>query len=162
MSEAEEKSGGVILLVEDREEDVILLRRAFTKANFLNPIQVVSEGDEAIAYLQGAGKYADRSEYPLPKLVLLDLKMPRKDGFEVLQWIRQQPGLSAIRVVVLTASDTVRDVNRAYQLGANSFLTKPVDFAQFAEMTLNLKGYWLWLSREPQIGQLPPEQGPPA
>src|ERR1043166_4419196 len=123
MSEAEEKSGGVILLVEDREEDVILLRRAFTKANFLNPIQVVSDGDEAIAYLQGAGKYADRSEYPLPKLVLLDLKMPRKDGFEVLQWIRQQPGLSAIRVVVLTASDTVRDVNRAYQLGANSFLT---------------------------------------
>src|SRR5229473_2661647 len=83
----------VILLAEDREDEVLLLRHAFAKAGFLNPLQVVPNGEEAIHYLQGEGKYANRDEYPLPALVLLDLKMPRKDGFEVLQWIRQQPGL---------------------------------------------------------------------
>jgi CheY-like chemotaxis protein len=80
--------------------------------------------------------------------------MPRKDGFEVLQWIRQQPGLSALRVVVLTASDQIRDVNRAYQLGANSFLVKPVDFRSFVEVTQALKGYWIWMSKEPQIARI--------
>src|SRR5262245_62174456 len=84
-----ESAQGVILLAEDREDEVMLLRRAFAQANFLNPLHVVSNGEEAIAYLQGEGKYANRAEYPLPTLVLLDLKMPRKDGFEVLHWIRQ-------------------------------------------------------------------------
>jgi len=144
---------GVILLAEDREDEVLLLRHAFAKANFLNPLQVVPNGDEAIHYLQGEGKYANRSEYPLPALVLLDLKMPRKDGFEVLQWIRQQPAMSALRVVVLTASDAIRDVNRAYQLGANSFLVKPVDFEHFVEMTKALKGHWIWMSKEPDIAR---------
>ena len=148
-----EAAEAVILLAEDREDEVMLMRRAFTKANFLNPLHVVSNGEEAIAYLQGEGKYANRDEYPLPSLLLLDLKMPRKNGFEVLQWIREQPGLSALRVVVLTASDEIRDVNRAYQLGANSFLVKPVDFAHFVEVTQALKGYWLWMSKEPEISR---------
>ena len=142
---------GIILVAEDGEEDTMLLRRALLKANFLNPLHIVPNGEEAIAYLQGEGKYAARDEYPLPSLLLLDLKMPRKDGFEVLEWIREQPGLSSLRVVVLTASDEIRDVNRAYQLGANSFLVKPVDFPSFVEVTLALKGYWLWMSKEPQI-----------
>jgi len=142
---------GVILLAEDREDEVMLIRRAFAEANFLNPLQVVSNGEEAIAYLQGEGKFANRDEYPLPCLVLLDLKMPRKDGFEVLQWIREQPELRALRVVVLTASDHIIDVNRAYQLGANSFLVKPIDFPHFVEVTRALKGYWLWMSQEPEI-----------
>ena len=142
---------GVILLAEDQEDEVMLLRRAFTKARFLNPLQVVSNGEEAIAYLQGAGKYADRAEYPMPSLLLLDLKMPRKDGFEVLYWIRQHPSLSELRVVVLTASDQIRDVNRAYEMGANSFLIKPVEFGAFVEMTRALKGYWCWISQEPEI-----------
>ena len=144
---------GVILLAEDREDEVMLLRRAFAKANFLNPLHVVSNGEEAIAYLQGEGKYSNRDEYPLPCLLLLDLKMPRKNGFEVLEWIRQQPGLSALRVVVLTGSDEMRDVNRAYQLGANSFLVKPVDFPRFVEVTQALKGYWLWMSKEPEVAR---------
>src|SRR5437016_684237 len=122
---------GVILLAEDEEEDVVLLKLGFAKARFLNPVQVVPDGAEAIAYLQGAGKYSNRSDFPLPNLLLLDLKMPRKNGFEVLEWLRQQPQLSALPVVVLTSSDDMRDVNRAYQLGANTFLVKPVDFAHF-------------------------------
>jgi len=79
--------------------------------------------------------------------------MPRKDGFEVLHWIRHQPELSGLRVVVLTASDEVRDVNRAYQLGANSFLVKPIDFPSFVEMTRALKGYWLWMSEQPEVSR---------
>ena len=90
-----------------------------------------------------------------PSIVVTDLKMPRINGFEVLEWIRQQPSLNALRVVVLTASDEMRDVNRAYQLGANSFLVKPVDFAHFVEVTQALKGYWIWMSKEPQIARSP-------
>src|SRR3989442_654748 len=109
----------VFLLAEDREDDIILIRRAFHKAHLLNPVQVVRDGEETIAYLKGEGRYANRAEYPLPALLLLDLKMPRKDGFEVLRWIRQEPGLRSLRVVVLTSSDRLQDVNLAYQLGAN-------------------------------------------
>src|SRR5258705_8683596 len=111
----------VILLAEDREDDIALIRKAFARAYVLNPLQVVRDGEEAIAYLSGEGKYSNRAEYPLPDLLLLDLKMPRIDGFEVLKWIREQPGLSALRVVVLTSSEDIRDVNVAYRLGANSF-----------------------------------------
>ena len=149
------RTDGVILLAEDQEDEVALIRRAFIKANLLNPLQVVPNGEEAIAYLQGEGKYSRRDEFPLPSLVLLDLKMPRKNGFEVLEWIRQQPGLRALRVVVLTSSDHIPDVNRAYQLGANSFLVKPVDFPHFVEMTDALKGYWIWMNKEPQITRMP-------
>jgi len=143
-------SQGLILLAEDREDEVLLIRRAFREANFVNPLRVVPDGEEAIAYLEGKGKYANREEYPIPALLLLDLKIPRKDGFEVLDWIRHHPQLSALRVVVLTASDHISDVNRAYQLGANSFLVKPVDFDDFVEMTQALRCYWMW-SQEPQI-----------
>src|ERR1051325_881269 len=97
----------VILLADDGEDDVTLVRRAFKKAGLLNPLQVVKDGDEAIAYLKGEGAYRNRLEVPLPDLLLLDLKMPRKNGFEVLQWIRAQPSLSALRVVVLTSSEEV-------------------------------------------------------
>ena len=147
----------VILLAEDNEDDVAMMRRAFKRANFLNPLYVVENGEQAIAYLKGEGKYASREEYPLPSLLLLDLKMPRKNGFDVLEWIRQQPGLGSLRVVVLTSSDEIRDVNRAYQLGANSFLVKPLDFSEFVRMTEALKGYWIWLSRAPEISRLPRE-----
>ena len=141
----------VILLAEDDENHVAFVKRAFKHANLLNPLFVVDDGEQAIAYLKGEGKYANRAEYPLPCLLLLDLKMPNKNGFEVLEWIRGQPGLSSLRVVVLTTSDQVRDVNRAYQLGANSFLTKPIDFRDFVQLTISIKGYWLWMSRAPEI-----------
>src|SRR5882672_7903883 len=101
----------LILIAEDREDDVFLIRRSLEKANVFNPLQVVGSGEETIAYLKGEGRFANRSEYPLPGLLLLDLKMPRTDGFEVLRWIRQQPGLKALRVVVLTSSEDMRDIN---------------------------------------------------
>ena len=145
----------VILLVEDLADDVLLIRRAFEKAKVINPIHVVPNGEEAISYLNGSGKYANRAEYPLPDLVLLDLKMPGIDGFEVLRWIRQQPGLSSLRVVVLTSSDHMRDVNEAYQLGANSFLVKPLEFERFVSMSAAINGYWLWLSKTPDSSREP-------
>ena len=143
----------LILLAEDREDDVILVRRAFQKAKVLNPMHVVRNGAETIAYLKGEGKYSNRAEYPLPELLLLDLKMPGTDGFDVLKWMRQQPGLQAMRVVVLTSSDQIRDVNAAYQLGANSFLVKPIDFERFVEMSQAINGYWLWMSKAPETSR---------
>src|SRR5215475_12782626 len=98
----------VILLAEDEEDYVLLIRSAFAKANIPNPLYVVSNGQEAISYLKGDGKYANRAEYPLPDLFLLDLKMPRVNGFEVLQWLRSQPGLAPLRVLVLTSSEEIR------------------------------------------------------
>src|SRR5437868_14732918 len=146
----------VILLAEDNENHVLLIRRAFEQAGLVNPLYVVSDGEEAVAYLKGQGKYANREEYPLPCLLLLDLKMPRKDGFEVLEWLRQQQTFSSLRVVVLTTSEELRDVNRAYRLGANSFLTKPVDFRDFVQLSSAIQGYWIWLSRAPAIERLAP------
>ena len=140
----------VILLAEDSEDDVLLIRRAFRQANIINPLQVVRDGEEAIAYLRGDGRYANRAEYPLPELLLLDLKMPGLDGFDVLQWIREQAGLGAMRIVVLSSSEQIRDVNKAYRLGANSFLVKPVDFKDLVELTQAIHGYWLWFSKAPQ------------
>ncbi len=149
----------VILLAEDSEDDVLLIRRAFRHANIVNPLQVVKDGEEAIAYLRGDGQYANRAEYPLPELLLLDLKMPKASGFDVLRWLREQPGLKALRVVVLSSSEQVRDVNMAYRLGANSFLVKPVDFRDLVELTQAIHGYWLWLSKAPESYRTPPGDG---
>lgn len=136
-----------ILLAEDNDDHVILIKRAFAHARLLNPVQVVPDGAEAIAYLNGDTKYSDRKEYPLPALLLLDLKMPNKDGFAVLEWIREQPDLrNRLRVVVLTTSDRVSDLNRAYQLGAHSFLTKPLDLRDFIQIGPAIKGLWIWSS----------------
>ena len=140
----------VVLLVEDREDDILLIRRAFDKAGLSNPLQVVGDGEEAIDYLGGIGKYSSRGEYPLPDLILLDLKMPKLDGFQVLEWIRAQPGIRGIAVVVLTSSDQLRDVNRAYQLGANSFLVKPNDFGNSVELARLLREYWMATVKFPE------------
>ena len=145
----------VILLVEDREDDIVLVKRAFAKGDIQNPLFVVRDGEEAISYFSGIGKFGNRAEYPLPDLLLLDLKMPRLDGFEVLRWIRQQPGFNALRVVVLTASDQIRDVNSAYRLGANSFMVKPTDFENVVEMARTLRSYWLQMSKAPELSRLP-------
>jgi len=138
-----------ILLAEDNHDHVILIKRAFVHARILNPVQAVHDGAEAIAYLQGDGKYSDRDQFPLPSLMLLDLKMPNKNGFDVLEWIRHQPALQNLRVVVLTTSDRVFDVKRAYELGASSFLTKPVDLRNFVQLGPAIKGYWVWTSNAP-------------
>lgn len=149
----------LFLLVEDNEDHVVLIRRAFAKSKVLNPLQVVRTGEDAIAYLEGTGRFANRAEFPLPALVLLDLKLKGLDGFDVLRWIRQQPGLRTLRIVVLTSSSEIRDVNLAYQLGANSFLVKPVDFEDFVRVTQALQGYWLWTDREPESSRAPKTNG---
>jgi CheY-like chemotaxis protein len=143
----------LILLVEDRDNDVLMLRRSFQKAGISNPIQVVRDGEEAISYLAGTGKFSDRVEFPLPELILLDLKMPRVDGFEVLQWIRSQRNFSGIRMVVLSSSDSIQDVNLAYKLGANSFLVKPTDFNSFVELSDFISQYWFVLSKSPEVSR---------
>jgi len=145
----------VILLAEDEEDYVLLIRRAFSQANIPNPLHVVWNGQEAIAYLKGDGKYSNREEYPLPDLFLLDLKMPRVNGFEVLQWLRSQPGLATLRVLVLTSSDAIRDVNEAYKLGANSFLVKPIDFQDFAQLSRLISEFWLKASKAPETFRPP-------
>ena len=124
----------VILLVEDREDDVLLIRKAFDRASVNNPLYVVRTGEEAISYLEGVGAYANRAEYPLPDLLLLDLKLPGSDGFDVLRWVRQQPGLSALRVVVLTSSDHPNDRERAMQLGATRFEVKTGHYTDYERL----------------------------
>ena len=140
-----------LLLVEDDPNDVALIRRAFKKARILNPLNIVHDGEEAIAYLAGQGEYADRSKFPLPAVVLLDLKLPRRSGHEVLAWLRQQPGLRRLPVVVLTSSSDTPDVRQAYDLGANSYLVKPVSFDGLMEMVKTLGLYWLVFNHAPDL-----------
>src|SRR6185436_17018663 len=106
----------LVLLAEDDPDDVLLTQIAFDKARLANPLQVVRDGEEAIAYLRGEGKFADRQKYPLPILLLLDLKMPRTHGFQVLEWIRKQPKLGHLPVAVMTSSDHDPDATRAFEL----------------------------------------------
>jgi len=141
----------VVLLADDDPNDVFLLQRAFQKTNIANPLRVVRDGEEAMAYLGGQGQYADRQLHPLPVLLLLDLKMPRKSGFEVLRWLRQQSGLKRLPVVVLTSSNQNPDINKAFDLGANSYIVKPGGFDSLEEMVKNLNLYWLILNEKPQL-----------
>ena len=122
------------LVVEDEPGDALLIQRAFAKAKIPNPVHLVRDGDQAVEYLQGLGPYSDRTRYPLPKVMLLDLKLPRRSGLEVLEWLREKPGLKRLSVVVLTSSRETSDVNRACDLGVSSYLVKPVDYNQLVEM----------------------------
>lgn len=140
-----------ILLVEDSADDVDLVRHAFRRAGVQALLQVVSHGDEAIAYLSGTGVYADRLTYPLPRLILLDLKLPRLSGFEVLEWARGNEETQYVPVVVLTSSDQHDDIRRAHKLGANSYLTKPVLREALVSMLSTIDAYWLNLHRVPAI-----------
>ncbi len=140
-----------ILLVEDDPNDVFLIQRAFRKANLANPIQVMNDGEAAVQYLSGQEPYADRDRYPLPILMLLDLKLPRRSGLEVLEWLKQQPKLKRLPVVVLTSSREHTDLNRAYDLGANSYLVKPVAFDSLLNMVQTLNQYWLIINERPNL-----------
>lgn len=142
-----------ILLVEDDANDVMLFRRAYSKCNLANPLQVVMDGEEAQDYLAGCGKYADRLTYPLPGLVLLDFKLPRKSGLEVLAWLRAQAGLKRLPVIALTSSREKTDINRAYDLGINSYLVKPVAFDNLMQIVKTLGLYWMALNENPNLAQ---------
>src|SRR5262245_28825507 len=114
-----------VLYAEDEDNDVFLMRRAFERAGVENALQVVGDGTKAIQYLSGAGEFADRRRFPMPCLVLLDLNLPRRSGLEVLKWLREQPALQELPVVMLTSSLQDCDIGSAYNLGANGYLVKP-------------------------------------
>ena len=139
----------VILLVEDNPDDVQLTLRALKKSNILNEVVVAQDGVEALEYLFGTGKYADRDTKILPQVVLLDLKMPRMDGHEVLLRIRKDERTKLLPIVILTTSTEDRDRIDSYKLGANSYIRKPVDFSQFVEAVKQLGLYWLVLNEAP-------------
>jgi two-component system, response regulator len=143
------KRSNVILLVEDNPDDAELTLRAFRKSKVLNEIVVVSDGVEALDYLFGTGAHAGRDAKSKPEVVLLDLKLPKIGGLEVLRRIRAEEQTRRIPVVVLTSSNEERDVISSYDLGANSFVRKPVDFAQFVEAAQQLGLYWLVRNQPP-------------
>jgi CheY-like chemotaxis protein len=138
-----------ILLAEDDEIDVMLLKRAFSEVNAQTGVQALSNGGEVLAYLQGKGEYGDRQKYPLPHLVLLDLKMPIKSGFEVLQWLRANPALRRMPVVIMTSSKLLKDVDRAYELGANSYFVKSTDPERLVEVIRIIEQYWCEHAEKP-------------
>jgi CheY-like chemotaxis protein len=146
-------SGSAILLVEDNDDDVFLMKHALAAAGVCNPIVVVESGQRAIDYLSGAGDYHDRNKYPMPVIVFLDLKLPLMSGHEVLGWIRAQRQLESLLVVVLTSSNEPSDVRRSYSLGANSYLMKPLTAGQLLDLTKAFN--WSWLERTQPLGAPP-------
>lgn len=141
-----------ILLVDDSENDIALMRLAFKKAGFIIPLQEVHNGEEAIAYLKGEKPYEDRNEFPLPAVMLLDINMPMKNGFEVLAWVRTQPALKRLSIIILSASMRTEDIERAYDLGANSFLVKPGTMEDLTSMMRCLRD-WLQYNHFPPLNQ---------
>ncbi|WP_333149492.1 MULTISPECIES: response regulator [unclassified Microcoleus] len=140
-----------ILLVEDNPVDILLMQRAFRNEALANTsLQIVRDGDAAVFYLNGDGEYSDRDRYPLPRIILLDLKLPRRSGHEVLVWLKQQPELKRLPVVMLTSSSQTLDVKRAYDLGVNSYLVKPIGFASLVEMMQSFSQYWLNYTELPE------------
>ena len=142
-----------ILLVEDDENDVFFTKRAFKEAGIVNPVQVAQDGKEAMDRLSGGGEYADRGQFPLPHVVLLDLKLPQVMGLEVLKWVREQPGLKNLIVIILSSSQVRQDIDRAYQFGANAFLVKPTSPTKLREMAAGIKLFWLDHSHGPAMGR---------
>jgi CheY-like chemotaxis protein len=135
-----------ILLVEDNRMDIELTLDAFRERRLRNTIHSASNGQAALDYLMGAGKFADRAAYPLPDLILLDLKMPVMDGHEVLRRIKQAPSVKRIPVIVLSSSKEEGDLTMSYDIGANSYLVKPVSFEGFVEVVGRIDDYWLSLN----------------
>lgn len=139
-------AGKTILLVEDNRDDEELTRLAFEESRIANTLVVVRDGEEALEYLFGTGRYAARDLADMPQLILLDLKLPKVDGHEVLQRIRSDPHTRYIPVVVMTTSREESDLLGSYDLGANSFIQKPVDFTNFIDAVRQVGAYWLVLN----------------
>jgi CheY-like chemotaxis protein len=137
----------MILLIEDNVDDAELTRYAFAKAGISKPLVTLSDGVAAVAYFEGTGIYADRSTHPYPALILLDLKLPRRSGYEVLRAVRDNPATKYTPVVVLTSSSRETDIRRAYDAGANSYLVKPVGREALLSMVQSLDGFWLGFNK---------------
>jgi CheY-like chemotaxis protein len=132
-----------ILLVEDDLNDIFLVKRAFKVARLQTPLQVVTDGVEAMQYLTGEGKYADRKTFPVPRLIVMDIKMPRVAGFEVLEWMKGNGHpLRRIPIVIVSSSDNPADINRAYELGANAYMVKPMDYRAVEHLFQSISHYW--------------------
>jgi DNA-binding response OmpR family regulator len=159
---------GTILLVEDEENDAFLMQWAVSRAGIVNPVRLATDGRAAIDYLKGAGQFANRGEFPLPCLVLLDLKLPYVMGLDVLKWIRRQPEFALI-VLILSSSGAEADIAAAYHLGANGFLVKPSEADKLVDMVKAIKDYWLTQNSPPPAisrptsggGQVPSQVGLP-
>ena len=143
-------SDHVILLAEDGEPEILLLKRAFQEAGVENPVQVLRDGQEAIDFL-GNQVTSAGATVPVPALLLLDLKLPRKSGLEVLKWVRAQPLLKRLVVVVMSGSGPPRDINQAYDLGCNSFILKPLKLSELIEMARLIDGWWLRANLKPDL-----------
>jgi len=133
-----------ILLAEDNEADVSLIRCALAQFRLINRLFVVSDGVEAIAYLKGEGKFGNRSQFPIPELLIANLKLPRIAGLELIRWLREQAHLSSIRILALSPSADMLDIKAAYQTGAHSYLLKPLRIDKFIDTVMAMNGYWLW------------------
>lgn len=145
-----------ILLADDCPNDVLLVRAAFARAGFEHTILVVPDGEETLRYLKAEGQYSDRKKFPIPTLLLLDLKMPRIDGFEVLKWIRRHLEWRCLPVIILSNSYYGPDIQRAYDLGANSFLTKPADLEEYVSAVKQVGDFWLNRNLFPEPGPFVP------
>lgn len=139
-----------ILLVDDSDDDLVLMKHACQAAHFKPSVRTVSNGEDAMSYLKGEGAYASRDKFPLPTVMLLDLNMPRVNGFEVLAWVRTQPLLKRLSIIVLSASARPEDVERAFDLGANSYLVKPGSIAALIAMMCSLRD-WLEYNHFPAL-----------
>src|SRR5688572_9131507 len=142
-----------ILIVDDDENDIFFVKRAFTEINVHCTFQMMKNGQDTIDYLAGIGEYANRRKYPLPMMILMDLKMPIMDGFQVLAWLRARDGIKVIPTVVFSSSDLPQDITRAYELGANSFMTKSVTYDGLLLKLQTLSQYWLEHCKHPQVGE---------
>lgn len=138
-----------ILVVEDNEDDVLLIHRALQKGGIKAPVHVVRDGDEAIDYFSGTGKYQNTSSYPLPTIVLLDIRLPKRSGLEVLEWLKCHESLALLPVVVFTNSAEDIDIENAYRLGANSYLKKPYTLAETTALLKTIGEYWLDYNERP-------------
>jgi CheY-like chemotaxis protein len=141
---------GTVLLIDDDSDNALLIRKAFVEADLINPLHIVNSHKDAVGYFSGEGMYANRTTFPLPFLVLLNLKMGGEDGFGVLRWLFERPGLrKKFTVVVLSGADPEADIQLAYELGAQSYLSKPVNYAELASTVRRVKQYWIELNLLP-------------
>lgn len=144
-------TGWTMLVAEDDETARFFMKRAFDKMQTKSTLRFVADGVQAIEYLDGRGKYADREEYPFPSVLVVDIKMPKLDGFGLLEWIKAHEKLKCLVVVVLTSSDEPIDINRAYSLGANSYLVKTALYPEFTELVKCMDMYWMKCNRPPLV-----------